>query len=128
MKMKLFLGLTTAMGLASAAFAQDPLSIVYIGKNTGNPYFDSITGGFEDACASLGCEFEFVAPATAEATSQIPFIEAQIQRGVEVIAIGAVGPRPVPGQWQAQQRHQAAGGREVLAGRHHRPPCSRRAP
>ena len=84
-----------ALGLAfsaTAAFAQDPLSIVYIGKNTGNPYFDSITGGFEDACASLGCEFEFVAPATAEATSQIPFIEAQIQRGVDVIAIAPNSP------------------------------------
>jgi rhamnose transport system substrate-binding protein len=93
MRSKLLLSLTTALGLATAAVAQDdPLSIVYIGKNTGNPYFDSITGGFEDACAELGCEFEFVAPATAEATSQIPFIEAQIQRGVEVIAIAPNSP------------------------------------
>jgi rhamnose transport system substrate-binding protein len=93
MTTKLLLGLTAALGLATAAAAQDdPLSIVYIGKNTGNPYFDSITGGFEDACAELGCEFEFVAPATAEATSQIPFIEAQIQRGVEVIAIAPNSP------------------------------------
>ena len=86
----LALGLTFVAG--GAAFAQDPVKIVYIGKNTGNPYFDSITGGFEDGCASLGCEFEFVAPATAEATSQIPFIEAQIQRGVDVIAIAPNSP------------------------------------
>jgi rhamnose transport system substrate-binding protein len=82
------------MGLAMAtgAVAADPLKIVYIGKNTGNPYFDSITGGFEDACKAIGCEFEFVAPATAEATSQIPFIEAQIQRGVNVIGIAPNSP------------------------------------
>jgi rhamnose transport system substrate-binding protein len=81
------------MLLGTAASAENHgLSIVYIGKNTGNPYFDSITGGFEDACAALGCEFEFVAPATAEATSQIPFIEAQIQRGVNVIAIAPNSP------------------------------------
>jgi rhamnose transport system substrate-binding protein len=92
LKTSVLLGLTTAMGLATAALAQDPMSIVYIGKNTGNPYFDSITGGFEDACEVLGCEFEFVAPATAEATSQIPFIEAQIQRGVDVIAIAPNSP------------------------------------
>lgn len=92
LKTSMLLGLTTALGLATAAAAQDPLSIVYIGKNTGNPYFDSITGGFEDACEALGCEFEFVAPATAEATSQIPFIEAQIQRGVDVIAIAPNSP------------------------------------
>jgi len=84
-----------AVGLTFAAtigFAQDPIKIVYIGKNTGNPYFDSITGGFVDACAANGCEFEFVAPATAEATSQIPIIEAQIQRGVDVIGIAPNSP------------------------------------
>src|SRR5687767_11447236 len=90
---KSLLGLALGLTLATTGVvAQDPLKIVYIGKNTGNPYFDSITGGFEDACKSLGCEFEFVAPATAEATSQIPFIEAQIQRGVDVIGIAPNSP------------------------------------
>ncbi len=91
-KKALVLGVAAGLALATTAFAADPLKIVYIGKNTGNPYFDSITGGFEDACKSLGCEFEFVAPATAEATSQIPFIEAQIQRGVNVIGIAPNSP------------------------------------
>ena len=84
--------LVAALAMTTVAIAADPLKIVYIGKNTGNPYFDSITGGFKDACKSLGCEFEFVAPATAEATSQIPFIEAQIQRGVKVIGIAPNSP------------------------------------
>src|SRR5690606_13414032 len=88
----LALGLTMATGVVSGALAQDPLSIVYIGKNTGNPYFDSINGGFVDACKEIGCEYEFVAPATAEASSQIPFIEAQIQRGVDAIAIAPNSP------------------------------------
>jgi rhamnose transport system substrate-binding protein len=91
-KKTLLAGFALGVTLVTCAFAQDPLSIVYIGKNTGNPYFDSITGGFEDACKELGCEFEFVAPATAEATSQIPIIEAQIQRGVDVIAIAPNSP------------------------------------
>ena len=92
LKKSLLLGLALSLTMVSGAFAQDAVKIVYICKNTGNPYFDSITGGFEDACKSLGCEFEFVAPATAEATSQIPFIEAQIQRGVNVIAIAPNSP------------------------------------
>ncbi len=86
------IGLTAGLAMLAGAAMAEPLKIVYIGKNTGNPYFDSITGGFEDACKSLGCEFEFVAPATAEATSQIPFIEAQIQRGVNVIGIAPNSP------------------------------------
>ncbi|WP_375451364.1 substrate-binding domain-containing protein [uncultured Devosia sp.] len=92
LKKTLLAGLALGMAMAGVAQAADPVKIVYIGKNTGNPYFDSITGGFEDGCKSLGCEFEFVAPATAEATSQIPFIEAQIQRGVNVIAIAPNSP------------------------------------
>nr|MBA3520212.1 substrate-binding domain-containing protein [Hyphomicrobiales bacterium] len=92
MKKFLLAGLALGLTMVPSAFAQDPMSIVYIGKNTGNPYFDSITGGFQDACKELGCEFEFVAPATAEATSQIPIIEAQIQRGVDVIAIAPNSP------------------------------------
>ena len=92
MKKSMFIGLGLALGMSTAALAQDPIKIVYIGKNTGNPYFDSITGGFVDACKAKGCEFEFVAPATAEATSQIPIIEAQIQRGVDVIGIAPNSP------------------------------------
>jgi rhamnose transport system substrate-binding protein len=91
-KKSLILGLALGLTFATGAFAADPLKIVYVGKNTGNPYFDSITGGFQDACKQLGCDFLFVAPATAEATSQIPIIEAQIQRGVNVIAIAPNSP------------------------------------
>ncbi len=92
LKKSLLIGLAASFAMVTGALAADPIKIVYIGKNTGNPYFDSITGGFEDACEKLGCEFEFVAPATAEATSQIPFIEAQIQRGVNVIGIAPNSP------------------------------------
>lgn len=68
------------------------VKIVYIPKNTGNPYFDSIIRGFEQACAETGCDFSTVAPATADATSQIPFVTDQIQRGVNVIAISPNSP------------------------------------
>jgi len=89
---KSLIALATGLALSTAAFAQDKIDIVFIGKNTGNPYFDSLTKGFVEACEKIACNFEFVAPATAEATSQIPFIEAQIQRGVDVIAISPNSP------------------------------------
>lgn len=75
-----------------APAAAEPLEIVYIPKNTGNPYFDSIIRGFEQACLEIGCNFTTTAPATAEATSQIPFVEEQIQRGVDVLAISPNSP------------------------------------
>lgn len=83
---------TSAAMIAAPLAAQDTVDIVYIPKNTGNPYFDSLVAGFEDACAELGCTFGQAAPATAEATSQIPFITAQTQRGVDVIAISPNSP------------------------------------
>ncbi|MBX3584680.1 MAG: substrate-binding domain-containing protein [Rhizobiaceae bacterium] len=89
---KSLIALATGLALSTGAFAQDKIDIVFIGKNTGNPYFDSLTKGFVEACQKIACNFEFVAPATAEATSQIPFIEAQIQRGVDVIAISPNSP------------------------------------
>jgi len=92
LKKSLLLGLATGLTIATGVFAADPIDIVFVGKNTGNPYFDGLVKGFEDACAKLKCNFEFVAPATAEATSQIPFITAQIQRRVDVIATSPNSP------------------------------------
>lgn len=68
------------------------LKIVYIPKNTGNPYFDEVNRGFEDAAKELNADFTTTAPATAEAASQLTIINDQIQRGVDVIAISANSP------------------------------------
>src|SRR5947207_12453288 len=40
------------------------LRIVYIPKNTGNPYFDPLIEGFRIATGECGAEFGWVAPAT----------------------------------------------------------------
>lgn len=68
------------------------LQIVYIPKNTGNPYFNDVNRGFEDACKEIGAEFTTVGPSKADPTSQIPIIKEQTQRGVDVIAISANSP------------------------------------
>ncbi len=68
------------------------LKIVYIPKNTGNPYFDDIINGFKKAGDELGYDFTMVAPATTEATSQLPFIKQQVQQKVDAIAISANSP------------------------------------
>lgn len=68
------------------------LKIVFIPKNSGNPYFAAMEKGFADASKELGAEFTSVAPSTGEATSQIPIIKDQIQRKVDVIAISPNSP------------------------------------
>src|SRR5262245_12087377 len=64
-----------------------PIKICYIAKNTGNPYFDPLIDGMKKAAEENGAEFTTVSPATADATSQLPLIKEQVQRGVNVIAI-----------------------------------------
>lgn len=75
-----------------AAETPEEVRIVYIAKNVGNPYFDSIDQGFQRASEELGFDFSHVGPSTAEATSQLPLIRQQIQRGVDVIAISPNSP------------------------------------
>jgi len=90
--MKLKALFAASLVLLGSTIAAQAIDIVYIPKNTGNPYFNSIINGFKDAAKNLGYTFTTVAPATAEATSQIPFITAQIQRRVDVIAISPNSP------------------------------------
>jgi rhamnose transport system substrate-binding protein len=79
---------------SGAAKPTDPRSVkmVYIAKNTGNPYFDPMIQGFKEAASESGSEFADIAPADATASSQLPLIKAQIQRGVNVIALSPNSP------------------------------------
>jgi rhamnose transport system substrate-binding protein len=63
------------------------IRVTYVPKNTGNPYFDGIVQGFEQASRELGFTFFTTAPARGDATAQIPILKDQIQQGVNVIAI-----------------------------------------
>jgi rhamnose transport system substrate-binding protein len=66
------------------------IKIYFIPKNLGNSYFDAISSGFYDAIAQLGeenFEYTYTGPDTAEAASQIPFVEEAIRKGADAIFI-----------------------------------------
>lgn len=72
--------------------AAGPVKVMFIPKNQGNPYFEALVQGFEEAEKELGSDkivCDTTGPATAEATSQIEFIEAAVQNGYNVICIAA---------------------------------------
>ena len=60
LKRTLLAGLALGLALAGDAPPSRPtrFQIVYIPKNTGNPYFDSLEQGFKDGCAKVGCDFD----------------------------------------------------------------------
>ena len=68
------------------------LKVVFIPKDTANPYFKSVNEGFEESSKQLGFDYQQQGPATADATSQLSIIKDQIQRKVDVIAIAANSP------------------------------------
>jgi len=76
-----------AAAASPSSSASSGRRIVYIPKNSGNPYFDSVTAGIRKLCDERGIEFLTIAPATPEATSQIPFIKDQVQQGVSAIIL-----------------------------------------
>ncbi len=66
--------------------------VVFIPKNTGNPYFNRVAVGLQDSAGPMNLEFDTQAPATADATSQLPVIKDQVQRGVQVIVLSSNSP------------------------------------
>ncbi len=68
------------------------LKVVFIPKDSANPYFKSVSQGFKEASSELGFEFQEQGPATADATSQLSIIKDQIQRKADVIVISANSP------------------------------------
>lgn len=72
----------------SDAGGSEAAQIVFIPKNTGNPFFDQLAAGIEAG----GVKFDTQGPATNESTSQISIIKDQVQRGADVIIISANDP------------------------------------
>lgn len=68
------------------------IKIYFIPNNLGNPYFDALSSGFEQAIAELGAdkfEYYYVGPASAGATDQIEYIEAAVQNKAFAIFLAA---------------------------------------
>jgi rhamnose transport system substrate-binding protein len=79
-------------GAGAVPAGDSRIRIYFIPKNLGNPYFDALSSGFYNAIAQLGEEnFEYVydGPETAEADSQIPFVEKAIQSRADAIFIAS---------------------------------------
>lgn len=87
-KLFVFMLMCIVLVTASHVFAEG-VKVTYIPQNTGNPYFERINLGFQNGCKEAGCEVLFIGPASPDPTSQIPFIQEQVQRGIDVLSIQA---------------------------------------
>jgi rhamnose transport system substrate-binding protein len=79
-------------GNAERAAGVERITIYFIPKNLGNPYFDALSSGFHNAIAQLGEDnfrYVYTGPDTAEAASQIPYVEEALRDGAGAIFIAA---------------------------------------
>lgn len=71
---------------------QGPLSIGYLPKLLGNPYFDNASKGAKEATTELGGTFNEVGPAVAAADAQVSYINTLAQQGTNGIVLSASDP------------------------------------
>jgi rhamnose transport system substrate-binding protein len=68
------------------------ITIYFIPKNMGNPYFDAVSTGFYDAIAELGEEkfrYVYTGPETAHADNQIEYVKKAVQNKANAIFVAA---------------------------------------
>lgn len=75
--------------------ASESLSITFLPKNLGNPYFDTSNAGGAEAIAEFGGEYEEVGPTEASPTSQVSFIQTAAQQGVNALVVSANDPAAI---------------------------------
>ena len=71
------------------------LTVTFLPKNLGNPYFDTSDAGGEKAVEEFGGTFEEVGPDTASPEAQVPFINTAAQQGVGALVVSANDPTAI---------------------------------
>lgn len=70
----------------------ESLSITFIPKNLGNPYFDTSNAGGEEAIEEFGGSYEQVGPAEGSPDGQVQYINTATQQGRDALVISANDP------------------------------------
>jgi rhamnose transport system substrate-binding protein len=71
------------------------VSVTFLPKNLGNPYFDTSSVGGTEAVEEFGGTFDEVGPTEASPTSQVSFIQTAAQQGVGALVISANDPEAI---------------------------------
>ncbi|MCU1478727.1 MAG: sugar transporter substrate-binding protein [Subtercola sp.] len=83
---------TDANATGSTSAGSEALSIAYLPKLLGNPYFDNASKGAKEATTALGGTFTEVGPAVAAADAQVSYINTLAQQQVGGVVLSASDP------------------------------------
>ncbi|WP_345751509.1 rhamnose ABC transporter substrate-binding protein [Microbacterium rhizophilus] len=70
----------------------EAITVTFLPKNLGNPYFDTSSTGGKAAVESFGGTFGEVGPTEASPTSQVQYIQTAAQQGVNALVVSANDP------------------------------------
>ncbi|MEV7828816.1 rhamnose ABC transporter substrate-binding protein [Microbacterium enclense] len=88
-------GSGTTDGGAGGGGGGGNLSITFLPKNLGNPYFETSNKGGEEAITEFGGTYEQVGPSEATPTSQVQYIQTAAQQGAGGLVISANDPSAI---------------------------------
>jgi len=71
------------------------ISVTFLPKNLGNPYFDTSDKGGKTAVGEFGGTFKEVGPDTASPDAQVPFINTAAQQGTKALVVSANDPKAI---------------------------------
>jgi rhamnose transport system substrate-binding protein len=71
------------------------LTVTFLPKNLGNPYFDTSDAGGKEVVEKLGGKFEEVGPQEASPDAQVQYINTAAQQGVSALVVSANDPTAI---------------------------------
>jgi rhamnose transport system substrate-binding protein len=72
-----------------------PISVTFLPKNLGNPYFDTSDKGGKEAVTKFGGTFKEVGPDAGSPDAQVPFINTAAQQGTKALVVSANDPKAI---------------------------------
>lgn len=84
-------GSSAAPGATDGASAEE-LTIAFVPKLQGIPYFEAMNTGGQQAAEELGFEWLYQGPTTADAAAQADIVRSFIQQGVDVLFVAPNDP------------------------------------
>ncbi|MCE0487158.1 rhamnose ABC transporter substrate-binding protein [Ornithinimicrobium sediminis] len=75
--------------------SSDDMTVTFLPKNLGNPYFDTSSTGGEAAAEEFGGTFEEVGPQEATPDGQVQYINTAAQQGVSALVVSANDPTAI---------------------------------
>ncbi len=84
-----------ATGCTATGGGDGELTITFLPKNLGNPYFDTSSAGGAEAVEEFGGVFAEVGPTEATPDAQVSFINTATQQGVSALVVSANDPEAI---------------------------------